>query len=226
MSSPLAKLSKGIVGRFLVRIHQGASHSRRIDVLSDHLGQLIAKLTKPVRTGLDIGCGDMGLTRSLETRIPGSIWSGVDLYALPGTYRNDPNWIRYCQFDGKRLPFADDQFDVALFCDVLHHADECMCGTLIADALRVAGTVVVKDHFEYGICSRLMLRAMDFVGNYGYGVSVPSRYFTPERFRRLVADAGGTVSGMRTGMQLYGQLGPLRHLLRPEWHFLAVIERN
>jgi hypothetical protein len=110
-------------------------------------------------------------------------------------------------------------------CDVLHHADERARRYLLSDALRVARIVIVKDHFEYGWLSRQALRAMDFVGNYGYGVSVPKSYFTRRGFEKLVDDAKGRIGELRVGLRLYEHLPGVRTLLRPQWHFIACLSR-
>jgi len=226
MSSPIAKLSKNILDRLLVRVHQAGSHRHRVGILGDELCALIHERDVPVRRGLDIGCGDMSMTRALQQKLMDSLWHGVDLYPLPDKLRDDSAWKGYSRFDGQSLPFPDAHFDVALLCDVLHHADESVRTALFAEALRVARLILVKDHFEYGLYSRTMLRAMDLLGNYGYGVSVPDHYFTPDTFRQLVCRAGGSIISLRVGLRLYEHLGPLKYLLRPTWHFLAVIEKD
>ena len=46
-------------------------------------------------------------------------------------------------YDGGRLPFQDDQFDIALLCDVVHHAENEEA--LVKEALRVARKVIIVE---------------------------------------------------------------------------------
>ncbi|MDP3221885.1 MAG: hypothetical protein Q8M96_01995, partial [Rubrivivax sp.] len=88
-------------------------------------------------------------------------------------------------------------------------------------AARVGHSVLIKDHFEYGWLSRQALRAMDFVGNFGYGVSIPDRYFDHSSFTDLCGSAGVACQRVEVGLKMYEHLPVLRSVLRPEWHFFA-----
>ncbi len=112
-----------------------------------------------------------------------------------------------------------------MLCDVLHHTP-ATAARLLAEAARVARHVIVKDHFEYGAYSRSMLRLMDFVGNWGYGISVPECYFTREGFVRLAAQQGLVITSLDCGLELYEHLPVVRTVLRPDWHFIAVLRRD
>jgi SAM-dependent methyltransferase len=105
---------------------------------------------------LDIGWGDMTPPRPCKSASR-TDWRCIDVHGLPVGFREDARWSKYRQFDGRRIPHADGEFDVALLCDVLHHAPED-AAELLAEAGRVAKHVLVKDHFEYGTYSRTMLR--------------------------------------------------------------------
>ena len=133
---------------------------------------------------------------------------------------------RQTQFDGAHVPFADGAFACAMLCDVLHHASESGQRDLLMEAKRVADYVIIKDHFEYGPWSRQMLRLMDFVGNYGYGISIPNHYFSQASFDRLVRDAGLQIHSIRVGILLYRHLPLATYLLRSNWQFIAVLKRR
>ena len=110
-----------------------------------------------------------------------------------------------------------------MFCDMLHHANESI-PDLMKEARRVAHTVIIKDSLEYSLYSRFMLKAMDIVGNWGYGVPQPENYFTVESFKGLCRVSELEIKKMDIGLQLYNHLPILRNILRPEWHFFAVLE--
>ena len=226
MSSPLANPSKSALDNALIGTHRALSHGHRVNVLAERIAAIVARLPVPRPSCLDIGCGDLTIASQIESKVKGSSWQGVDIHPAPAEAAPGSAWSRYSQFDGERLPFPDRRFDVGLLCDVLHHVDTTQQTRLLRDALRCCKFVIVKDHFEYGQWSRQFLRLMDFVGNYGYGIGVPGRYFSKQSFEEAVAQAGGAVQQMEVGCELYDHLPLVRSVLRPEWHFMAVVNRG
>lgn len=224
MSSPLARSDRHALKDAVVRLHQKASHHHRIDTLAELLGRTLAKHhpgEQPVRC-LDIGCGDMTLAESIGKQLPRSTWRCIDIHPLAPELADDPRWSKYQQFDGCTIDAADRSFDAALFCDVMHHIP----GDLIAnlkEAARVSHTVIIKDHFEYSLYSRTMLQLMDVVGNWGYDISIPRRYFNRSRFAQLVADCGLEIAELNIGLELYRHNPVFHRVLRPAWQFIAVL---
>jgi len=111
-------------------------------------------------------------------------------------------------------------------CDVLHHVPEAMRSHLLQEALRACDILIIKDHFENGWFSRHMLRAMDFVGNYGYGISVPKRYFTESSLRELAKQTDGILDVKERRIDLYSHFGVMGKFFNPEWQFLGVIQKG
>lgn len=226
MSSPLARPNKRWIERAVVRLHQDMSHDRRVRCLSQEIAGELSRRFAGIEgaiSGVDIGCGDMGIAEGISSCWPHIGWECLDIYELPAeTGRLDPRWRKYRQFDGRRIDRPDKSADFALFTDVLHHVPDEGRLPLLKEAARVANTVIVKDHLEYGMWSRTMLRAMDFIGNWGYGVSVPRRYFTEQSFRELCCHCGLSVVSLRVGIDLYSHFR-LNLVLRPKWQFIAVL---
>ena len=227
MSSPIANQNPSAFQKRLVTLHQRSAHSHRITKLSDCLGAQIASLF-PVGCAslraLDVGCGDMTIAENIAAAHPAIHWTCTDIHELPSHLKDSEKWRKYRRFDGTTLPFEDASFDVVLFSDVLHH---CMPQSegLLREAARVGRHVVVKDHFERGWYSRQMLRLMDFVGNYGYGVELPKRYFTPESFREACKSAGLRELRLLDNVDLYLDFPVWRFLLRKSWQFVAILEK-
>jgi SAM-dependent methyltransferase len=142
---------------------------------------------------------------------------------LPPELSETERWQKYLQFDGSALPFADQSIDVALFCDVLHHMPPDVQARMLQEAARVAKHIVIKDHFEYGLWSRTWLRAMDFVGNWAYGVTVPKRYFDCTSFATITEQVGLKYRSLDVGIDLYRHIPIARHLLQKKWQFIAVM---
>jgi len=229
MSSPIARRIENTrwIHRALNRIHKKYSHGRRVEILANHLSKYCAEVMKDntqVRC-LDVGCEDLGIQEKIKKALPGSLWQSLDLYDLPENLIGDAKWKTYQKFNGRDLPLEDNSVDIVLFCDMLHHANENI-PHLMKEAHRVANTVIIKDALEYSLYSRWVLKAMDVVGNWGYGVPLPRQYFTIQSFGNLCRDSGFTIRRMDIGVQLYGHLPLLRTLLRPEWQFFSVLDKE
>ncbi len=144
---------------------------------------------------LDIGCGDMALVEAMQGRKSRTDWRCIDVHGVPPAAEagDDARWRKYSQFDGCTIPFDDGEFDVALLCDVLHHAPE-NAARLLAEAGRVARHVLVKDHFTREAFVRLATEQRLFITALDSGVDLPDH---------LPPVAGA--------------------LLRPDWQFIAVL---
>jgi hypothetical protein len=217
MSSPNARTSYDPLSKLLIRFHQRASHGRRVQ-------QLVEALAPRIPVGarvLDIGCGDMTLLKGLADSCGLSRSVGADIWPMQVP---PPAGCEYRQiYPRQPFPWKLREFDVVLLIDTLHHAEDQ--DHLLREALRTGTMVLVKDHFEYGTWSRMILKLMDFVGNYGYGVPLPDRYFTPKRFHTKVSTlAPEGECDLRVGLDLYGHLPIVRHQLQPKWHFIAELK--
>ncbi|MDJ1473002.1 methyltransferase domain-containing protein [Cytophagaceae bacterium DM2B3-1] len=226
MSSPIVNIQKGIIRKLLIHFHQKASHNRRTCILTQLLKQNIIDCFSTKDTNvhcLDVGCGDMIIAESINESLPNTIWQCIDIHPLPEGLENNAKWKKYKTFDGSYIPFADKSFDVITFCDVLHHAGE-NTPVLLTEAARTGKIVLIKDHFEYSYYSRLMLKMMDIVGNWAYGINIPERYFTKKRFSKLCEGAGLEIIDMNNHIQLYEHLPIVRTILSPKWQFIAVLK--
>ncbi|MEM6719531.1 MAG: class I SAM-dependent methyltransferase [Bacteroidota bacterium] len=219
MSSPLAKDKKSVVDKLLIKFHRNASHGNRIEILSALFIQEIHALPIEKDTEislLDIGCGDMTITNILAQDGTNIECTGVDIYP------NTKNWKNYVAFDGKTLPFENKSFNVILFSDVLHHDAEHM-QQLLQEAKRVADFIIIKDHFEYGFFSRTLLQLADIIGNYGYGVSIPKRYFTKKRFQAILQEVQLQEIKNICPIYLYNHLPLVKYVFKGKYQFVSVI---
>ena len=223
MSSPMV-LERAVPQKAFVGVQPAPSHGRRrVDALADRLAMHVESLVPRGRARcLDVRCGDMTLAEAIQSRAPRSDWLCLDVDGSQLEHGCEEGSGRYRAFDGRTIPYGELEFDVALLCDVLHRTPK-HAARLLAEAGRVAQRVLIKDHFEYGSYSRTMLRLMDFVGNWGYGVSVPERYFTREAFVRLAKEQHLVITALDSGLDLYEHLPGMGKLLRPDWQFIAVL---
>jgi len=223
MSSPIVNIIPNWIQRNIVFLHQKFAHLNRVQKLALIIGDQIKDLFPDKNSqikGLDIGCGDMRLVEMISEKNPALNWTCTDIHELPTHLKDSEKWQKYVRFNGTNLPFADNLFDVVVFSDVLHHCMPQAAG-LLKEAKRVGKFIIIKDHFEHGILSRYILKLMDYIGNYGYGVSIPDYYFTKEKFLCLVDESELQIVHLQNRLKLYP--APVSILLRSELQFLSVL---
>lgn len=113
---------------------------------------------------LDVGCGP-GLTDVLLADSVGSI-TGVDVSgAMVERARVTNPSGRYEVYDGGRLPFADEAFDLSFAICVLHHIDPPARPAFTEELARVTrrgGLVVVVEHNPVNPFTRLVVARCEF----------------------------------------------------------------
>jgi hypothetical protein len=211
--------------RALMHVHAGAAHNRRVKLLAGLIWERIAAAYpgKSDISCLDICCGEMEIITTIAKQHSKISWMGVDVYPLPNYMRSTSLWNHYERFSGMQIAQKSQSFDVGILTDVLNQLAPDRQIDLMKEAARVCKVVIVKDHLEYGLVSRLVLMAMDFISSYGLRVRVPRRYFTHSRFVALANRAGLDCQAMDIGIQLYQHIPVVRSLLRPKWQFIAVL---
>tara|TARA_X000000950_G_scaffold233383_1_gene282863 strand:+ start:1531 stop:2190 length:660 start_codon:yes stop_codon:yes gene_type:complete len=100
----------------------------------------------------------------------------------------------------------DMSYDFSILSDVLHHVGVNLKETedLLMFLIKVSKYVILKDHFEYSILSRQILRFMDFIGNYKDGVNIPKVYFSKEKYEKILEKLKIQKIDYIQGIKLYG----------------------
>jgi SAM-dependent methyltransferase len=164
----------GVIGA----VHDRFIFSRRTRVLADHLASLIPSGSHV----LDVGCGDGTIDRLIKERQPDIEIEGIDTLLRPKVH------IPVRRFDGENIPYPDRSFDVVMFVDVLHHTVDPLI--LLREAVRVAPTLVIKDHFREGLFAQNTLRLMDWVGNAHHGVALLYNYWDQKQWAQAFGELG------------------------------------
>ena len=192
------------------KLHNGLVLARRATVLAKHLAARIP----PNARVLDVGCGDgIIASRIQQTRSDVSI-EGIDVLVRP----NPRIPVKY--FDGSTIPYPDASFDAAMFVDVLHHAADPFL--LLREAVRVARTILIKDHLREGFMSNVTLRFMDWFGNAHHGVALPYNYWSRDQWNAAVGALRVTLCEMNSSLGLYP--APASWLFERKLHFLAKLD--
>lgn len=214
------------------KLHHKYSHHSRVEILSRLVSQIVEQLfsnqSKAEYKLLDIGCGDMRLSNlvseyarneKLELKV-----HGIDIFEPDEKYSEQLR-ENYKKFDGKNIPFSDNEFDVCLIADVLHH-DYKNINYLLDEATRVSEYIIIKDHLEYGLYSRTVLQLMDIVGNWGYGVEIPKQYFTNKSFQEIISQNGLVEVKRIDKIELYNHLPFVSTISKSDLQFISVLRKK
>lgn len=144
---------------------------------------------------LDIGCGDGYYTLGYWDRGHPSRYVGVDpasnaIKVAQGKKGDRP--IEYRVLEGKRVPFDDASFDIAVIQGVLHHADDPQ--ETIREALRVARELVMLEPNGLNPGLKVIEKLSPYHREHN------ERSYSPRQLRTWVENAGGHVAEERFGL--------------------------
>jgi SAM-dependent methyltransferase len=173
-------------------LHRQFLIPRRSRVLAEHIASLLPRDASV----LDVGTGDGRIAALVAGRRPDLKICGIEVQLREGAS------IPVEPFDGRTIPFADDEFDVVSFIDVLHHADDPL--RLLREGRRVARrSMLIKDHTRDGFFARPTLQLMDWVANRRFGMAVPADYWTEARWRHAFEELGLRPAAWKRDLAIY-----------------------
>lgn len=136
------------------------------------------EIARVIPTGsrvLDFGCGNGFIAHHLSSILQTTV-VGLDVRNASETP------IEFVPFDGQRLPFENNSFDVVLFCYVLHHAPDAV--ELLKEArrvLRAEGLVIVYEDIPRRWWDRQVCRTHNLKWRRRTG---PCTFFREHHWRR------------------------------------------
>lgn len=202
-----------VLSPLLAAIHSRFVMNRRIDRIANVIIELLPKSC----TVLDVGSGNGKLAASVMKARSDVVITGVDTLLWP------EQEIATTKFNGRQLPMKDGEVDICMASDVLHHCEDPMI--LLSEMVRVASVgIIVKDHIADGRFSRLLLCAMDWAGNRGYGVELVYNYWDWEMWESTFQQLGLELGDMHKRLGLYPS--PLSWLLDGDLHFVAQLQKK
>lgn len=96
---------------------------------------------------IDIGCGECYIASFLKKK--GKEITGVDIAA-----RSEVGDIKVILYDGKKLPFKNKEYDVALLLTVLHHTPDP--NIIFLEAARVAEKIIIIEDIHTNIIQKIL----------------------------------------------------------------------
>jgi SAM-dependent methyltransferase len=121
----------------------------------EKLGELTPHFS-PADRIVEIGSGNGVLCAELRER-------GFQITALDVSNRSFSEQIRPVVYDGERMPFRDDSFDVGLLVTVLHHTPAP--DRILAEARRLARRVVVIEEIYSNVINKYVTYLIDSIFN-------------------------------------------------------------
>ena len=121
----------------------------------------------------------------------------------------------------------EKKYDYCLINDVLHHMNienEILIENTLKKLLKVAEIVIIKDHFQYGVMSNIIIRLMDFLGNYFNDVKIPKKYYDQKTFDNLVNKINAIIIETNISIKLYPPF--LIFMSNPDYHFIYLIKNS
>jgi SAM-dependent methyltransferase len=113
---------------------------------------------------LDVGCG-VGLTDSyLEGRFERVCGVDIPPGVIETAARTNP-WAEYSTYDGRRLPFDDDSFDLTFTVCVIHHVPTELWQGFVGEMARVTrpgGLVAIFEHNPFNPLTRVAVNRCEF----------------------------------------------------------------
>lgn len=136
---------------------------------------------------LDFGCGDMIFSEELQRANPSLRITGVDVV----DFGNRPKGIRFLLYDGKKLPFRKETFDVVIAYHVFHHTTRPF--DLFRECVRVSKKMIlfVEPTFR-GWWDIPGMRLLDWVFNVwkDRSVSLPYAFSSERQWKEEITKAG------------------------------------
>lgn len=132
---------------------------------------VLKKYLRTRQSILDFGCGDLLLDVVIKRNIRGVKITGIDVVDFGVRKRG----IRFKQYNGKRIPYANNTFDVVIAWHVFHHTSDPE--SLFKECMRVAKkqVIFVEPVFRH-IFELPGMTVMDWLFNVWKTKSIDLRY--------------------------------------------------
>lgn len=172
--------------KLLGSIHSSLISGRRRSAVAKAISRAITKQKLPMTSLLDVGSGDGRVAALVRDMVPSlARVEGVEVVVPLSTA------VPVTSFDGCLLPYPDDEFDVVMLCDVLHHVkDLSSVITLLLECSRVARKlVVIKDHPIDTRLDRTFISLLDIVGNWNAEIAMPLTFLSRAQWQKAFESA-------------------------------------
>lgn len=147
-------------------------------VYKRRLAKIVASLCEDDSYILDYGCDDGSVAEMIMEYNPSLRIVGVDIQA------NRPSKIPRKIYNGTKIPYPNNTFDIVICLDVLHHTKDM--SVHVKEMRRVSKKyLIIKDHMIYSFFSRMLISFSDFTSNVPYGIKCEFNFLTKKQWYSL-----------------------------------------
>jgi len=164
---------------------------------------------------LDFGAGNGEFAQSV------SKLDGVRQLTAIDVVQREKTFFPVESYDGNKLPYEDGKFDLVYSIDVIHHSPHPI-DSLKELARCTNKYLLLKDHVTKTKLDRLIIGALDELGNRRFGIPSPYNYQRGWSWIEEIKKLGFSVSRMVN--PLYCEIGPIGWVAN-RLQFIAVFER-
>ncbi len=155
---------------------------------------------------IDIGAGSCLVAREISKK-------GIQIVPVDVIDYNRTD-LDLMIFDGERLPFEDNSFDISLLIFVLHHCDFPI--RVLREAIRVSEKIIVMEDIYYSGGERIFLKIWDFITNLFASENMPFNFRNKKGWRSLFRQLGLVVLEERDFTSSGGLINHSLFILRKE----------
>ena len=115
-------------------------------------------------------------------------------------------------------------YDFCIIADTLHHIgvdNEDYIKSIFVKIKSLSKFIIIKDHFEWNLFSRLCLKMMDFIGNYYNDVNIPNKYYTKIQCENFLQGLSLKIQDKITNERYHPKI--FMFLSNPRFHFIYLI---
>lgn len=190
-------------------------------IYETRLKELALQITPHLRERdkvLDVGCGFGALGKAVleSPDCPPLVkFSGLEKIERGGEF------IPVETYEGSKIPYVDNAFDVVILADVLHHEENPH--QLIDECARVTKRLlIIKDHKVDGILAQQRISLLDWAANMPYDIKCLYKYNTATEWQKWHEIHHLTIEKEVKSMQLYPPLFNL--FFGRRLHYFAVLK--
>jgi ubiquinone/menaquinone biosynthesis C-methylase UbiE len=139
---------------------------------SDYFSEQKIKVVRSIETEtspgvLDLGCGDGNSARFFRKHFPACGYSGVDTsqVSIELAEERKIDGARFVYYDGERIPFPDESFDIVFVACVFHHIDPSAHQQVLSEikrVLRSGGRLYLFEHNPFNPLTRRIVKNCPF----------------------------------------------------------------
>ena len=210
--------------KFLIYLRKLLLNEQREENIANILSKIIKKKNLKI---CDYGSGyNPKIIKLLSKKIKFKKIHCFDFYNNENILHLNNNDLNIKFIKIKEYEKIKEKYDIIILIDVLHHigVKNKLINRLLINLKKKCKTLIIKDVYEHSKFDRILLRIMDFIGNYAYNVSIPKLYFTKESFKKILINCKFENFKIISNIKIYSS--KFLFFSKKDLHFICIIKNN